>query len=61
MKIKHWIGGAMAAVVMLAGAVAAHAQQAGGTLVMLVQPEPPSLASYLSTSGPIGLDGPEGL
>ena len=26
----------------------------GGTLVMLVQPEPPTLASYLSTSGPIG-------
>ncbi len=27
----------------------------GGTMVMLVQPEPPSLASYLSTSGPIGM------
>ena len=26
----------------------------GGTLVMVVQPEPPSLASYLSTAGPIG-------
>ena len=26
----------------------------GCTLVMLVQPEPPTLASYLSTSGPIG-------
>ncbi|HET8578182.1 MAG TPA: ABC transporter substrate-binding protein [Methylomirabilota bacterium] len=34
----------------------ADAQQPrrGGTLVMLVQPEPPTLASYLSTSGPIG-------
>src|SRR5213079_3589869 len=33
---------------------AASAQKRGGTLVMLVQPEPPTLASYLSTSGPIG-------
>ena len=33
----------------------AVAQQQGGTLVMIVQPEPPSLASYLSTSGPIGM------
>ena len=30
------------------------AQKPGGTLVMLVQPEPPTLAAYLSTSGPIG-------
>ena len=33
----------------------AMAQKQGGTLVMLVQPEPPTLASYLSTSGPIGM------
>ena len=33
----------------------ALAQKQGGTLVMLVQPEPPTLASYLSTSGPIGM------
>ena len=32
----------------------ASAQKRGGTLVMLVQPEPPTLASYISTSGPIG-------
>lgn len=32
----------------------AWAQKRGGTLVMLVQPEPPTLASYISTSGPIG-------
>src|SRR5262245_63389283 len=32
----------------------AGAQKRGGTLVMLVQPEPPTLASYISTSGPIG-------
>jgi peptide/nickel transport system substrate-binding protein len=32
----------------------ARAQKRGGTLVMLVQPEPPTLAGYISTSGPIG-------
>ena len=30
------------------------AQESGGTMVMVVQPEPPNLAPYLSTSGPIG-------
>ena len=30
------------------------AAESGGTLIMLVQPEPPTLASYISTSGPIG-------
>lgn len=46
---------------LLAGAVilsslpfATIAQQSGGTLVMTVVPEPPSLASYISTSQPIG-------
>lgn len=33
---------------------AVMAQKQGGTMVMIVQPEPPTLASYLSTSGPIG-------
>ncbi len=33
----------------------AESAKQGGTMVMLVQPEPPSLASYLSTSGPIGM------
>ena len=33
---------------------AAAAEKKGGTMVMIVQPEPPTLASYLSTSGPIG-------
>src|SRR5207245_11503318 len=32
----------------------AAAPKRGGTLVVLVQPEPPTLASYISTSGPIG-------
>lgn len=31
-----------------------HAQKAGGTLVQITQPEPPNLAPYISTSGPIG-------
>ena len=51
------------AVAVIAGAMAmaivpaAHAQatpQKGGTLVMVVQPEPPTLASYQSTAGPVG-------
>lgn len=33
---------------------AAMAQASGGTLVMLVQPEPPTLAGYTSTAGPVG-------
>ena len=32
----------------------AGAQTKGGTLIMVVQPEPPSMASYISTSQPIG-------
>ena len=35
------------------------AQKAGGTFVFIVQPEPPSMAPYLSTSGPIGLVAPK--
>lgn len=37
----------------------AISQSAGGTMVMIAQPEPPSLAPYLSTSGPIGLVAPK--
>lgn len=59
MKFKKLIGGAFAAITMLAGASVAQAEKSGGTLVMIVQPEPPSLASYLSTSGPIGLVAPK--
>jgi peptide/nickel transport system substrate-binding protein len=40
-------------------AMPADAQQQGGTLVLVVQPEPPTLASYLSTSGPIGQVAPK--
>jgi len=59
MKIKNWIGSAMVAAIGVLGATVAHAEKAGGTLVMLLQPEPPSMASYLSTSGPIGLMAPK--
>ena len=45
---------ALAAALMMTLAPHAWAQQRGGTLVMITQPEPPTLASYLSTSGPIG-------
>lgn len=45
----------LAAAAMLAlTAGPAAAQKQGGTAVFIVQPEPPTLASYLSTSGPIG-------
>ena len=40
---------------LIASAFAAKAENYGGTLAFLVQPEPPTLASYVSTSGPIGL------
>ena len=45
---------ALAASLVLSS-VSAHAAKDGGTLAFLVQPEPPTLASYISTSGPIGL------
>lgn len=44
---------------MLLFNLSAHAQKSGGTLVYIVQPEPPSLAPYISTSGPIGLVAPK--
>ena len=44
---------------MLLSTKMAVAQEAGGNLVYIVQPEPPSLAPYLSTSGPIGLVAPK--
>ena len=60
MKLGKWLGGALlAAATTLGGPMAANAQKEGGTMVFIVQPEPPSLASYLSTSGPIGLVAPK--
>ncbi|MEM7547976.1 MAG: ABC transporter substrate-binding protein [Pseudomonadota bacterium] len=55
----NWLRGALMASGLIATALTANAQQSGGTFVYLVQPEPPSLASYLSTSGPIGLVAPK--
>lgn len=48
--------------VLVAGVVLtaqAFGQTSGGSMVMIAQPEPPSLAPYLSTSGPIGLVAPK--
>ena len=45
----------LVALALILSTVTAKAQEAGGTLAFLVQPEPPTLASYVSTSGPIGL------
>lgn len=57
MKLQRLAAAAMTAIVLTAAP--ALAQQSGGTMVKIVQPEPPSLASYLSTSGPIGLIAPK--
>ncbi len=50
--------GGILSVTLLAAALCAPlpaaAQKRGGTLVQITQPEPPTLASYISTSGPIG-------
>ena len=59
MKIGTWLGGGLAAAAIALSASAAFAQKSGGTFVYIVQPEPPSMASYLSTSGPIGLVAPK--
>lgn len=40
--------------VAISAAMPALAQKPGGTLVQITQPEPPNLAPYISTSGPIG-------
>ena len=56
--LNTWLGGSLAAAALLMSG-AASAQKSGGTVVKIVQPEPPSMASYLSTSGPIGLVAPK--
>ncbi|BBK32612.1 peptide/nickel transport system substrate-binding protein [Stella humosa] len=52
--MKHLVRAAAGALILAMAALPAAAQKKGGTLVMVVLPEPPTLASYLSTSGPIG-------
>ena len=59
MKINKLIASACVAAASLLGLGPVQAANSGGTMVMIVQPEPPSLASYLSTSGPIGLMAPK--
>lgn len=59
MRLKSVLTAALCGAGLLLASGSAMAQKAGGTLVFLVQPEPPSLASYLSTSGPIGLVAPK--
>lgn len=59
MDLRRWAGAALCALAFAISGSAATAQKAGGTLVYIVQPEPPSLASFLSTSGPIGLVAPK--
>ena len=59
MSLRNWAAAALCSLGLALGAVPADAQKAGGTFVYLVQPEPPSLASFLSTSGPIGLVAPK--
>jgi len=48
------LAAALLAAALCAAPELALAQKRGGTLVQITQPEPPTLASYLSTSGPIG-------
>jgi peptide/nickel transport system substrate-binding protein len=57
MKLQKWLGVIVASAVLISSN--SWAQKAGGTLIQIVQPEPPSLAPYLSTSGPIGLVAPK--
>ena len=45
---------ASGAILLPGHALAQGSPKQGGTLVMDILPEPPTLASYLSTSGPIG-------
>lgn len=47
-------GSAISSLSFFSAASEAQEPKKGGTLVMIVQPEPPSLAGYLSTSQPIG-------
>ena len=53
--MNRMLKGCLVAATMVLSSVSAHAAKDGGTLSFLVQPEPPTLASYVSTSGPIGL------
>jgi peptide/nickel transport system substrate-binding protein len=59
MKIKSIAHAVIMTAGLVFGGMPSQAQQAGGSLVFLVQPEPPTMAGYISTSGPIGLLAPK--
>lgn len=59
MTFKTLLLGATCALGLAVSVTASFAQTAGGNFVFIVQPEPPSMASFLSTSGPIGLVAPK--
>ena len=50
----HILSATLLAAALCVAPLQAQAQKRGGTLVQITQPEPPTLASYISTSGPIG-------
>ena len=52
MKITKFMNAVMMTAAITFGGGAVYAQQSGGSLVFLVQPEPPTMAGYVSTSGP---------
>ena len=58
MKIFKIIGAILFTASLLLLNTVAFAQNSGGTMVFLVKPETPTMAGYVSTSGPIGLLGP---
>ena len=59
MKFIKTFSAALLAASFSLGSFAVHAEKAGGSMVFLVQPEPPSLAGYVTTSGPVGLVSPK--
>ncbi len=58
MKIMKIFSAVLTALFVLVG-FSVQAEKSGGTMVFLVQPEPPTMAGYVSTSGPIGLLAPK--
>ena len=59
MKMLKIIGAILFTASLLIMNTSLYAQKSGGTMVFLVQPEPPSMAGYVTTSGPIGLLAPK--
>lgn len=53
--LNRTVAGLVMGLTAIASAPVVAQQKPGGTLVMVVQPEPATLASYMNTSGPIGM------